>query len=144
MFVQTKAQLIASLTASVAALTTGYKIRLFTGATVPSVNSVIGDFTEADFTGYPAGGIAPTDFTGPSFNSQGAAVDYSFVKTFQPTGTAVGNIITGYYLVSGDMSPILLGAERFAAAIPMQSPTDQISIAAPLSVADGGIPGVVY
>lgn len=144
MFVQTKAQLIASLEAAVAALTTGYKVRLFTGATVPTVNSVIGDFTEADYTGYTAGGLAPTDFTGPSFNSQGAAVDYSFVKTFQPTGTAVGNIITGYYLVSGDMTPILIGAERLPAAIPMQSPSDQISVAVPLSVADAGIPGVVY
>lgn len=144
MFVQSKSQLVASVAAAVAALTAGYKVRLFTGTTVPSVNSVIGDFTEADYTGYTAGGVAPSGFTGESYQSQGAGVDYAFVVTFQPTGSSVGNIITGYYFVSGDMTPILIGAERFAAAIPMQSPTDQISIAVPLSVADAGIPGVVY
>jgi hypothetical protein len=144
MFVQSKQNLINTVIAATAALTSGYKVRLFTGTTVPSVNSVIGDFTEADYTGYTPGGLGPTDFTGAAWQSQGAAVSYSFVKTFQPTGTAVGNVITGYYFVTGDMTPELIGAERFTSPISMQSPADQISIAVPFNVADGLVPGVVY
>lgn len=143
MFVQTRQQLVNSLTAAIAALTASPTLHLFKNNFTPTNISTIADFTEADYTGYAASTVAA--WIAVAWQSQGAAVAYAAGShTFQPSGTTVGNVIYGYYLASGDMTPHLIGAELLSVPFSLASPLDQLVISPVLSVADGLIPGAIY
>lgn len=145
MMVLAKQSIIDSVGAAVTVVFSGAKVALYTNNFTPTVDSVLSDFTEADYTGYTAGGIAITPFGTAAWASQGAAVAYGSLATFNPTNpTTVGNIIYGYFIFSGGTPQTLVGAERFASPIPMQSAADQINIVVPYGIGDPGIPGVIF
>lgn len=127
-----------------AGLASGHKIRLFKTDVAPTVNSIITDFTEADFSGYTAGGIAISTFGSASWQSQGAAVEWSNQVTWSQTAITTGNTIFGCYFVSGDLTPYLISAERFASPISMQAIGDQIILSVPVGMSDPKIPVTLY
>jgi hypothetical protein len=143
MFVQSQGNLLASLTAALAGIST-CQIRLYSNNYTPTNASLLTNFTEANFTGYTA--VTNASWNAPSWAGQGAAVGYSKeVATFQPTGTTITQTVYGYYVTIGSGGgETLLGAELFSSPIPMASVEDQINIVFPMSVGDGSIPGIIY
>lgn len=103
---------IAALTALIAAdapLET-VKVRLFKNDILPGPNNVIGDFTEADYTGYTAGGITVT-WTTIVHDDLGVPIVYGSNCLFKATGDTVANTLYGYYVV--DAGPAYLYGGRF-------------------------------
>jgi len=104
-----------------AAIFTGCKVKLFEGATVPTPDSVVGDFTETTAVGYTAQTVAA--WSGPTNNPgdrRGWAAEPIFIfGDNRPNGVA----ITGYYLTNSAGST-LLAAERFASAVNVVDPGD--------------------
>jgi hypothetical protein len=129
MLYQSNLYMLAALTAVKTSIlkagAAGFKIKLAQGPTfAPNPNSVPGDFTEADYTGYAAVTLttmSANSQTGNSFESTSTTV-----AGFAPSGTAVTNSILGYWVESdgGD----LLAYEVFPAPIPMQTTLDSIQI----------------
>jgi len=144
MFVQTKASLLASLADIKAVLGVTGKIRLFSNDIVPSVNSVVGDFTECNFTGYSA--VDTIGLAATSWQSQGAAVCFTDPQAAFNTASpyTVGQTVYGYYYTAGTTPDYLIGAERFTTPKSMIGAGDQIIVSAPVSISDGGIPGAIY
>jgi hypothetical protein len=116
-------------------------LHLFTNNVTPSPTSVIADFTEADYTGYASQPIPGVGAVG--WASQGAAVAYSGPVIFAPTGTAVTNIIYGYYITDSG-STHLWGAALLPSPYSMTDPTTILNIVTPWNVADGGITPITY
>jgi hypothetical protein len=144
MYVATQIMLMNTLASQLTTLGTSVSIKLFSNNFTPSNQSILSDFTEADFTGYLA--VATTGYTAPAWVSNNAAVAYSLPLAAFNTASpyTVGQTIYGYYLVSGTGSPVLIGAERFLQPMSMIGAGNQILISAPISVADAGIPGQVF
>lgn len=96
-------------------------IHLYKNDYTPGPATVVGDFTEADFTGYAASAIVVwgTVLTDPS-NVAYVAGD---AKTFASTGSAVPNTIYGYWAQGAGG---LMYAERFDAPIPILGVGDGI------------------
>lgn len=145
MFVQAQANLIASLEAAITAVGDACTVHLIKATMVITSITTLAELlaNEADYTGY--GGVVLGDWMPPYWQSQGVAVAYSTAPAvFQPTGSAVGNIIYGYWVQTGAMTPVLVGAELLATPVPLGNALDQLAITVPLSIADGDIPGVIY
>ena len=94
------------------------KIRLFKSTLVPTSSNVIADFeaAEADFTGYPAGGIStitPADaiLTGPGV----AASSYGTYTFVSGTPFTVSNLIRGFWIETAGGA--MVGFHTFAAAV---------------------------
>jgi len=92
--------------------TEDYILRLYKNNYTPIAATVIGSFTEADFTNYAEKTIARSDWAAPSTVSNKAE---SSVTTQSWTCGATTNTIYGYYVV-GATSGVCLWAEEFAAA----------------------------
>ena len=88
---------------------TGAKMLLFTNDFTPDDTTTVADFTEADFGGYTAGGVAVTWDT-PYIDAQNNVHLPSQNVIFLCTGTPA-NTIFGYYLLSGTGG--YLGGARF-------------------------------
>jgi hypothetical protein len=144
MFQQSQASLMATLTSQIAVIATSCHVHLYSNNYTPTNQSAVSNFTEADFTGYAA--IATTGFSTPSWQSQGAAVAWSEPMAIFNTASpyTVGQTIYGYWVDSGTMTPVLIGAERFTAPVSMIAVGNQIIVSAPLSVADALIPGTIF
>jgi hypothetical protein len=93
-------------------------IRLFVNDYVPTVDSLLADFTEASFPGYPGPqGLAAWTFAG--INLDGAAESGSDTKTFVSAGGPPNETVHGYYVTwRGDV----LFAERISPAKDMAPP----------------------
>jgi hypothetical protein len=143
-FLQSQASLMATLTSQLAVIGTSCHVHLYSNNYTPTNLSAVSNFTEADFTGYSD--VATTGFSTPSWQSQGAAVAWSEPMAVFTTASpyTVGQTIYGYWVDSGTMTPVLIGAERFTAPIPMIGVGNQIIISAPLTVADALIPGTIF
>lgn len=143
-FVQVESTLLSAITAYAASLSSGIVVHLYSNNYQPLVSSLITDFTEADYTGYAEQPI--TGFAAASWASQGAAIVYGdTIATFQPSGTTLTTVCYGYYVtITVSMVVILIGGEKFASAIPMASPADQINIVPGLGISDALIPGNVF
>lgn len=102
-----------------------WKLRLFTGATTPGNTSVIGDFTEATFSGYPSGGTTLSYGTPATVSNTGTMTATQI--DFTHNGGATANTVTGYYIVNTGTTK-LIKAERFDNAITMANNGDKISI----------------
>jgi len=87
-------------------------LRLFKNNYTPVDGTVVGDLTEADFSGYAA--INVTDLGSPSTVSGRAVTVSAAAKVFTHSGGATGNSIYGYYVT--DAGGALLWAERDPAA----------------------------
>jgi len=90
--------------------TEDYILRLYKNNYTPIAATVIGSFTEADFTNYAEKTIARSDWAAPSTVSNKAE---SSVTTQSWTCGATTNTIYGYYVV-GATSGVCLWAEKFA------------------------------
>ena len=130
MFITSKPGLINQLSAVVAGIlelagplhTT---VKLAQGTFNPTPDSVPGDFTEADFTGYAAKTV--TSWTTPELDPGPAAKTLGGnLLHWAPSGTTVTNICTGYWIE--DANGDYLGGEQFPAPIPMANTTDAITL----------------
>lgn len=83
------------------------KLRLFENNYTPVEASVVGDFTEATFSGYAA--ITLTGASWTLTTADPAVADYA-QQTF--TASAAGNSVYGYY-VTNNAGTVLMWAERF-------------------------------
>jgi len=99
------------------------EVRLFQNNLTISATTVIGDFTEATYSGYAAQTSA---WTTPATDGSGRAHTQSDVLQYAHSGGATANTIYGYYVVSsgGD----LLFAEKFASSITMDDSTDAFNL----------------
>lgn len=101
---------LAYLQALIDSLTDGeVRVHLFVGATIPTPNSDVGDFVEADFDGYAPLDLVPT---APAENPSGWAQADIPTAHFEASGGTTPNTVTGYYLTD-NTDAIFLGAERF-------------------------------
>jgi len=102
------------------------KIGLFVNDISLTPDMIKADFTEADYTGYAA---LDADVVGPVTwdDAAGNAVQSFEGVHFQPSGTAVTNVIVGWFLFleAGE----LLGAEKFPVPISMAGTADAIDFA---------------
>lgn len=87
-----------------------FNIRLFKNDFTPSASTVIGDFTECDFTGYIDQALV---FSNAVDEGDYASIS-SDVVTFTPFGS-VSQTAYGYYITyyDGVSTTYLIGAERF-------------------------------
>jgi hypothetical protein len=92
--------------------TEDYIIRLYKNNYSPINTTVVGDFTEADFTSYAEKTVARGDWSSPSTVAIKAE---SSVTAQSWTCGVTGNTVYGYYVV-GATSGVCLWAEQFAAA----------------------------
>lgn len=90
-------------------------LRLFRNDITPGPGTVIGDFTEANFSGYANGALANAAVAAALDGSNRAVASWDQI-TFTKNG-ATGNTIYGYYVTDGGGD--LCFAERFDGPIPM-------------------------
>jgi len=114
------------------------KLRLFGGATIPTLDSVLADFTATAAVGYAEQVLSA--FSGP-LNPNGQYRAYAAAPTFvfgdnRPSGVE----IAGYYLVN-TAGTTLLAAERFTTPVNVLMPGDELQldlyIAIPTQLASG-------
>lgn len=98
---------------------THYRMKLFKNNATISHATVVGDLTQADFSGYTAGGIILSGgAVSGSLDGAGRAVTTYDFCTWTKSG-ATGNDIYGYWYE--DAAGNLTGVEKFDAAQPMQT-----------------------
>jgi len=90
------------------------KLKLYKNNYTPVDASVVGDFTEANFNGYTAGGVSVTTFSVPA-TVAGKASTTANPAAWTKSAGGTGNDIYGYY-VTDAAGTTLLWAERAAAA----------------------------
>lgn len=100
-------------------------VRLFKNNYFPSKDSVIGDFTLADFTGY-ATSTAVT-WGAPHVNADGNLEIQGGVKQFTATDGATPNTVYGYLLTTAGGA--LIAAERFDVPVPVSAADDAVVVA---------------
>ena len=88
--------------------TNSLRIHLYKNNYSPVQGSVLGDFTEADYSGYASQLIST--WTGPSWVAPRQVLEAGSSKTFSNTTGAVGNTVYGYYIT--DQGGNLVWAER--------------------------------
>lgn len=95
-------------------------LRLFKNNHVPTEADVVGDYTEANFSGYP-GAVSPTWGTPFVNGSNKGEVDATLI-TYTHNGGGTANTVYGVYVVDG--AGVLVYAERFPAPYTMGSNGD--------------------
>lgn len=90
-----------------------YLLRLYKNDYTPTQTTVVGDFTQADFTNYTEKTLTRATWGAAVSVSNKAQSTYGTAQSWT-CGTG-GNTIYGYYVV-GATSGVCLWAERFAAA----------------------------
>lgn len=127
---------LAVLTDALAGVLTANKVALFQSNTIPTPNMVLGDYTEATYTGYAKEAVT---WSVPTVADDGTVEVIGIVGEFRPTGTAVTNAIYGVLLVD-TTGAILYGAARFdAPPLPMSSALDAIIVTLRVRMTPGGI-----
>jgi len=101
------------------------RIRLFKNNLTIDQNTVLADFTEADFSGYAE--VSRNTWTTPATDSDGNAYTQCASAVFQHNGGVTANTIYGWYLIDGN-GDLVLG-EKFAASKSMSTISDIITIA---------------
>lgn len=128
MFIPSQAYLLAALDAIKASVFVAgpglVKVRLAKGSFNPTPTVDPTTFTEADYTGYA---LKTVTAWSPSVMTTGSAETLgTSVLTYSPTGTAITNVITGYWLenTAGDY----LGGEALNPAVPLTGPTSALNL----------------
>jgi hypothetical protein len=101
-------------------------LRLFKNDVTPAETDTEATYTQADFTGYPAGGIS---LTGSSWTyAAGAPGQVTYAEqTFTSSSDQSAQTIYGYYYVQ-TTSGKAIAAERFASPYVIQNNGDAIKI----------------
>ena len=104
------------------------RVKLFRNNFVPGAATVIGDFTEANFNGYTAGGKTLTNPFG-TVTTTGAGyaeIVSPDVLTWICTDGLAPNSVYGYWVV--DDIPLLLWTEKFDAPIDMTATGNRLNL----------------
>lgn len=101
-------------------------LRLYKNNYTPVAGSVLADFTQADFSGYPAGGIALT-YAAAATNGSGQAAMAADEEVFEHDGGGTANTVYGYYIVNTGTNKVIK-AEKFDAAVSMGVLGDKITV----------------
>jgi len=106
-------------------LLVGAKVGLFSGSPNLTVATVIGDLTEAVYTGYARQslGTLSAQYTDDNGDEQRD----SALLTFAPSGSTTGDVITGWFLVDSG-GTMLLGAEYLDSPKTMSGADDHLPI----------------
>jgi hypothetical protein len=101
-------------------------VHLFQNDTQVDRNTVIGDLTEATYTGYASEAVT---WLAPSVADDGAIEVVGTVGEFRPTGSAVVNDIYGIMVKSGIVGTPMVFCARFDdAPLPMASALNAIVV----------------
>lgn len=92
-----------------------FRLKLFKNNYTPVVGSVLGSFTEANFSGYAAAIVTAGGWSTPVNDGTGRAISNNALFTFSNTTGAVGNDIYGYFVTDAGGTK-LYWAERFGVA----------------------------
>lgn len=108
----------------------GSFVRLYQSTLTPNENTVVADFisNEADFDGYPAGGIEVTAFADPILDPAGGySIGSPAIQFETDPAEATPNLIGGWWIetAGGD----LYGYGAYGDAQPMQIPGQGLPIA---------------
>lgn len=103
-------------------------VRLFQNDIMPTPATALTDFTVATYTGYAAQLADPLGF--PYDDVQGNVLQEFTQVLFQPTGTAISNVIYGWYAVggAGTFSGVLLAAKRLDVPVTLASALDALPV----------------
>lgn len=104
-----------------------FEMRLFKNNLTPDLDTVVGDFTECDFSGYLAIGLS---WGAVTINGDDNAEMVALVASFTHDGGATSNNVYGWYLVGGvGGTEYLAFCERFVdAPRSMAGATDVINV----------------
>lgn len=102
------------------------RIRLYKNNLTPDEDTVYGDMTECDFSGYAQ--VTPSFGAASVVSHKGKIVD-SAARNFTHNGGGTSNTVYGYYVVDSTGTR-LLWVERFASPITMANSGDQIQLTA--------------
>jgi hypothetical protein len=97
----------------------GVKLRLFKNNHTPVEGDTIGNYTEADFSGYAAVAIGP--WNAATYSSGSASASATSSQTFTNSTGAVGNDIYGYYVT--DAGNTTLYFAQIASTVPIDMNT---------------------
>jgi len=125
------------LEAIIAAQLDGGSLRLYKNELTPTVDSILADFTVANFTGYANKTIAT--WGTPYLDALGLATVLGGLQTWTCTDAVTPNQIYGCYYV--DAGGELIFAERFSSPIPMGSADEVLNMVPKYQV--GNIEGPV-
>jgi hypothetical protein len=94
-----------------------FYLHLYKNDTAPTIDSVLGDFTEANFPGYSPKPIG-ADFAFPTTNGDGNAESKSNVYAWTPSNANDNQEVHGWYLTfqSDSVPALLFAAERIQPA----------------------------
>ena len=107
-------------------------VHLFTNNIVPDVDTVVGDLTQASFTGYAASSAIEW---GAVYNVDGGKAVQGDRKQFTASADVDPQVaVYGYYLMSGDVTPVYLGAERFDTPVYIRNSGDAVGVVPSFSV----------
>lgn len=90
------------------AMINGGNIRLFQNDLDPTPSTVLGDLTEATYTGYAMIAVAAWN-AGYTEPTTGRGTIVTPLAQFQPTGSAVTNLIYGWYYTDADGDLVCCG-----------------------------------
>lgn len=91
-----------------------YYLRLYKNDYTPDSSSVLGNFTQADFTDYAQKTLSRSGFNAAATNgSDEGEIAYGAEQAW--TCGSTGNTVYGYYVV-GETSNVVLWCQRFSAA----------------------------
>lgn len=103
------------------------RVRLFRNNFTPDADTVLGDFTEANFTGYAAG-VPVNPFNAVSLTAAGySQIESPDVLTYTASDGAAPNSIYGYYVVNTVTSRVRW-CEKFDAPMDMTSSGKRINL----------------
>jgi len=108
---------------------TDVQIGLFQNDIIPTSETVMADFDEADYTGYVQQASNPLGTASDDAAGNGL-IEMSAVN-FQPTAATVGNTVYGWFMISswGGMSGgQVVASGRFENPVPLMGPLDNLIV----------------
>lgn len=113
----------------------GCLVHLFSSNTTPTPATIVGDVTEADYSGYAAKAVT---FLAPSISDDGQPELVGTVAEFRPTGTTVTNVIYGGWIVNAT-SALRYWFRFDNPPLPMGATTDSILLTVRVRMSPSGL-----
>jgi len=117
----------------------GAQVGLFQNDITPLRTSVVGDFTQATYTGYA---LANVTWSAPSVSDGGDVELIGTVPEFRPDDAVTPNTVFGFLLVDG-AGAYIMGARFDDPPLPMGSALDVIIVTVRVRIPSGGIASIV-